>query len=188
MRLSSPQTLAAVAASLFVVLVAACAAEGTASPQGPASVQGIASPSPSISASESAPASSRAPASAAPSDRSDTQITVVAERTQYAPGEPISLRIHNGLTYSITTVDQQAFCGVLRLDQEVSPDVWEEVVNCISGPPPRDVVIEPGQDLSVTWETGLGKGVYRARLVYTVGGAFVAGEASEVTTGRLTVG
>ncbi len=115
-------------------------------------------------------------------------MTVVAERTQYAPGEPISLQIHNGLTDSITTVDQQAFCGVLRLDQEISPDVWEEVLNCTSGPPPRDVVIEPAQDQSVTWETGLGKGVYRARLVYTVGGAFVAGEASEVTTGRLTVG
>lgn len=188
MRLRSPRALAAAAASLFVVLVAACAADGTASPQAPASVQLIASPS-TGTVSESAPASSRPPESAAPTDQSDSQqVTVVADRAQYAPGEPISLRIHNGLSDSITTVDQQAFCGVLRLDQEISPDVWEEVVNCISGPPPRDVVIEPGQDQAVTWETGLGKGVYRARLVYTVGRAFVAGEASEVTTGRLTVG
>jgi hypothetical protein len=115
-------------------------------------------------------------------------VTVTAERDQYAPGEPIHLQIHNGLMDAVTTVDQQAFCGVLRLDEEIGPDTWQEVHNCTSGPPPRDVVIGPREGQSVTWETGLGKGVYRARLVYTIGGAFVAGEASEVTTGRLTVG
>ncbi len=115
-------------------------------------------------------------------------MTIVAEREQYAPDEPIRLQIRNGLNDAITTVDQQAFCGVLRLDREIAPDLWEEVHNCASGPPPRDVVIGPGQEQSVTWETGLGEGVFRARLVYTVGEAFVAGEASEVTSGRLTVG
>jgi hypothetical protein len=115
-------------------------------------------------------------------------VTVEAGREQYAPGEPIHLQIINGLSDQITTVDQQAFCSVLRLDHEIGPDVWEEVHNCTSGPPPREVVIGPGQEQAVTWETGLGEGVYRARLVYSIGGAFIAGKASEVTTGRLTVG
>ncbi len=115
-------------------------------------------------------------------------MTIVAQRDEYALGEQIRLEIHNGLNDPITTVDQQAFCGVLRLDREIGPDLWEEIHNCASGPPPRDVVIGPGQVLAETWETGLGKGVYRARFVYSVGGAFIAGEASEVTTGRLTVG
>ena len=124
----------------------------------------------------------------AASGQGDLQVSVKAAREQYAAGEPIQLQIHNGLSDPITTVDQQAFCGVLRLDQEIGPDVWEEVHNCTSGPPPREVVIGPGQEQAVTWETGLGKGVYRARLVYSIGGAFIAGKASEVTTGRLTVG
>jgi hypothetical protein len=169
------------------MLAIACAPAGTGSPVGTASTHGTASPSDGASASAS-PLTSPATETTAPSGQGESQVTLAPEREQYAPGEPIRLQIHNGLSDQITTVDQQAFCGVLRLDQEVGPDVWEEVHNCTSGPPPREVVIGPGQEQVVTWETGLGKGVYRARLVYSIGGAFIAGKASEVTTGRLTVG
>ena len=187
MRLPSPRTRATAAASVLTVLAVACAPAGTVSPQLPASPGVIQSSSAGAIASDS-PLTSRAPESAAPSGQGDSLVTIATEREQFAPGEPIHLKIRNGLGDPITTVDQQAFCGVLRLDQEIAPDVWEEVHNCASGPPPRDVLIGPGQEQAVTWETGLGKGAYRARLVYTVGEAFVAGEASEVTTGRLTVG
>lgn len=176
-----------VAALLSAMLAGACAPAGSASPQGTASPPARASPSAGGISSASPPAS-QAPATAAASGQRDSQVTVVAKRNEYALGEQIRLDIHNGLNDPITTVDQQAFCGVLRLDREIGPDLWEEVHNCASGPPPRDVVIGPGQVLAVIWERGLGKGVYRARFVYSVGGAFIAGEASEVTTGRLTVG
>lgn len=182
MRSALTRTIAM--ATVFVLLAAACTPSGIASLQATASPQATATgrdASPSPSASLTTP-SSRS------SGQGDSPVTIAAEREQFAPGEPIHLEIRNGLGDPITTVDQQAFCGVLRLDQETAPDVWEEVHNCASGPPPRDVVIGPGQEQAVTWESGLGKGVYRARLVYTVGEAFVAGEASEVATGRLTVG
>jgi hypothetical protein len=169
------------------MLAIACAPAGTGSPVGTASTQGPGSPSAGAAASAS-PLTSPAAETTAPSGQGDSQVTVEAEREQYAPGEPIQLQIHNGLSNPITTVDQQAFCGVLRLDKEIGPDVWEEVHNCTSGPPPREVVIGSGQEQAVTWETGLGEGVYRARLVYSIGGAFIAGKATEVTTGRLTVG
>jgi hypothetical protein len=113
-------------------------------------------------------------------------VTILVERDRFAPGDPIELHIQNGLREAISTVDQQAFCGVLRLDRAVGTK-WEEIRNCASGPPPRDVVIRPGEGLAVPWEPGLGKGVYRARLVYTIGGAFIAGKASEVTSERITV-
>ena len=187
MRFRSPRTRATAVASGLIVLAVACAPAGTESPQLPASPGVIPSSSAGAIASESSLAS-RAPESAAPSGQPESRVTVTAEREQFAPGEPIHLQIRNGLSDPITTVDQQAFCGVLRLDREIGPDIWEEVHNCTSGPPPRDVVIGPGQEQSETWETGLGKGVYRARLVYTVGGSFVPGEASDISTGRLTVG
>lgn len=178
MRLRASWTRTVAAAFVFIVLAVACAPAGTASPKVSSSPGETASPSPSAGAGPSESSSGQ----------TEPHVTVAAEREKYAAGEPIHLQIHNGLMGSIATVDQQAFCGVLRLDKEISPDTWQEVRNCQSGPPPQDVVIGPGQEQSVTWETGLGKGVYRARLVYTIGGAFVAGEASEVTTGRLTVG
>jgi hypothetical protein len=184
MRFCFARTRTMATAILSVLLAAACTPSGTASLGATASPRATA-PGPDASPS---PTASLAIASTKPSGQGDSPVTIAAEQERFAPGVPIHLEIRNGLNDPITTVDQQAFCGVLRLDQEIAPDVWEEVHNCASGPPPRDVVIGPGQLQAVTWETGLGKGVYRARLVYTVGEAFVAGEASEVTTGRLTVG
>ena len=184
MGFRSARTRTIATAIPFLLLAVACTPSGTASPRTTASPQATAA------GPEASPSPLASPATASPgtSGQGDSLVTIAAEREQFAPGEPIHLEIRNGLGDPITTVDQQAFCGVLRLDREIAPDVWEEVHNCPSGPPPRDVVIGPGQEQAVTWETGLGKGVYRARLVYTVGEAFVAGEASEVATGRLTVG
>jgi hypothetical protein len=114
-------------------------------------------------------------------------ISIAFGRPAYDAGQPISVLIRNALDGPIATVDQQAFCGVLRLDRMVGAG-WEEIQTCVSGPPPRDVVIASGDERSETWQAGLGKGVYRARLVYSNGTAFVAGNASEITSGRLTVG
>jgi hypothetical protein len=181
------------AAALVVVVPAVgCGPTGLASPAGSTTPSGTASPSSIASASSSTGASPTAPASSGPetppaSGMGDAAVTVSVERDQYAPGERIDLQVRNGLSDSITTVDQQAFCTILRLDQAVGTG-WEEVHNCLSGPPPQDIVIKPGEQRTVTWETGLGKGVFRARLVYTIGGAFVAGKALEVESGRLTVG
>jgi hypothetical protein len=113
-------------------------------------------------------------------------VLILLERTSYAAGESIELRVVNGLPDPITTVDQQAFCDVLQLDAAVG-DGWESVQNCISGPPPRDIVIGPGEERHITWEPGLGKGVYRARLVYTIGSVFVPGDASEITSDQFEV-
>jgi hypothetical protein len=165
------------------VLAVGCTPAAIRSPTGTAP----SSPSASIPGSPGSAAPETGPPVGSNASPADGHVVIVLEREQYAPGESIVLSVSNGLPDPITTVDQQAFCDVLRLDMEVGAG-WEEVRNCISGPPPRDVVIEPGAQRTVTWEQGLGEGVYRARLVYTIGTVFVAGEALEVISGRLTVG
>ena len=107
-----------VAALLAAMLAGACAPAGNASPQGTASPQSLASPS-AGGISTASPRTSRASATTAASSQGDSQVTIVVERDRYAPGEPIQLRIVNGLDDAITTVDQQAFCGVLRLDRAI---------------------------------------------------------------------
>jgi hypothetical protein len=163
------------------LLVLACAQSGVSSPSAdvPSSpVATGASLNPSSANSVESPLTT---ASAA-----DARVVLQLDADQYSPGDPIVVRVRNGLDEAITTVDQQAFCGVLRLDREVSAG-WEDVQSCISGPPPRAVTIEPGQERVETWAEGLGKGVYRARLVYAIGETFTPGAALEVTS-RLEVG
>lgn len=179
MRLGLETAGRAAATVLTVTLVAACGQPGVASESGGASASDMGLPS-------RGPPSPSTHASAAVSDHGGTQVSIDIDRERFADGEPIELRIHNGLNDAVATVDQQAFCGVLRLDRAVGT-AWEEVRNCATGPPPRDVVIGPGEERTVHWEPGLGKGVYRARLVYATGDVFVPGSAMEVTSRILTV-
>ena len=164
------------------VFVLACVPSGVTSPSRdvPSSpvVTGASSLDPSPGETVETPLTTPSPA--------DARVVIQPERDRYSANEPIVIRIRNGLDETITTVDQQAFCGVLRLDREVSAG-WEEVQNCISGPPPREVTIGPGQERVEPWAEGLGKGVYRARFVYTIGETFTPGAALEATS-RLEVG
>jgi hypothetical protein len=161
-----------------LLFFAGCAPAGTTSPSVSVIPSGSAVPS---------SAASRTAATASPSAPADGRVSVVVDRDNYTPGEPIEFLVGNGLDGPIATVDQQAFCSILRLDQEVN-GAWQEIHNCLSGPPPREVIIGPGDEQTVIWQGGLGKGVYRARLVFTIGEAFAAGTALEVVSGRLTVG
>lgn len=108
-----------------------------------------------------------------PGDR----VTIETDREIYGRGEEIVVTVRNRLDTAITTRDQRAFCTIVGLERE-SEEEWQEVRNCISGAPPRQVTLAAGSDTSVKLAAGtapyaaLDPGRYRVNLVYSPGDRF----------------
>ena len=114
------------------------------------------------------------------SDHAATRgVLVETDKDRYEIGEAIEVYVTNQLDEVITTRDQRSFCSIVALEREAeSGEQWEEVRNCISGAPVREVTLEPGSRLTVRLEVDrapLGElvpGRYRAALTYSHGGRF----------------
>jgi hypothetical protein len=113
---------------------------------------------------------------------------VETDKDRYETGQVIRIQVSNRLDGPVTTRDQRSFCTIIDLEREVEgDDEWEEIRNCISGAPVREVILEPGSSHTVKLAVGpvppepLVSGRYRATLVYSHGKRFLlAEEASHV--------
>ena len=124
--------------------------------------------------------SPREPVTTEESSNSDTPgVLIETDKDRYEVGEAVEVYVTNELDEVITTRDQRSFCTIVALEREAEKgEEWEEVRNCISGAPVREVTLEPGSRLTVRLEVDrapLGElvpGRYRAALAYSHGGRF----------------
>lgn len=113
-------------------------------------------------------------------------VTIRSGASSYSSGDKIKLVVTNGLKTPISTTDQQGFCTIVQIDQ-LEDGSWVRAAPCLSGPPPIDVVLAAGSVTTVELPQPLEPGEYRARLVYSIGSSFVAGQALEAQSARFTV-
>jgi len=99
-----------------------------------------------------------------------SMVLVRTDKREYQQDEKIVVTITNNLDTIMTTLDQQAFCTIVRLDKQVGTE-WKEVRNCYSGAPTRPVTLNPHSETIVTL-AGLPSGNYRASISFSIGKHF----------------
>lgn len=170
----------AVWATLMVaaaVLLAACASgEITEPPATNSPAVEEESPTALTNSSEDGPSPEASePGPNANTEEPPTELTVQTDRSVYRTDQEIIVNATNGLDRPITTIDQQGFCSIFRLEERTGAE-WTELRNCYSGPPPQDVTIAAGETVTTTFPPQLEAGTYRVALVYTPGDHFIAGD------------
>jgi len=114
-----------------------------------------------------------------------SMVLVEIDRQEYKQYEEVKVTVTNNLDTSITTYDQQTFCGIIGLEQKTG-EKWKEVRNCFSGAPRRDVMLEPYSKTLVKLP-GLSTGIYRAVFTFSVGEIFDIGRSYVSYSSRFTV-
>jgi hypothetical protein len=102
-------------------------------------------------------------------------VLVETDQQKYQRNQEIIVTITNDLDTSITTFDQQAFCTIIRLEQQIGTE-WKEVKNCISGVPSRPVTLEPHKKVIVKLPS-LTPGIYLASIIFSLGETFNFGKS-----------
>jgi predicted mannosyl-3-phosphoglycerate phosphatase (HAD superfamily) len=97
-------------------------------------------------------------------------VTVETNLQEYHQKEEIVVTITNNLDTSITTIDQQAFCTIVRLKQLIGKE-WKEVINCFTGMPPKYVTLGAHSETIVKLP-GLSQGIYQVYINYSLGLAY----------------
>ena len=103
-------------------------------------------------------------------------VLVETDKQEYRADEKIVVTITNNLDSSVTTFDQQAFCTIIKLEQQKETE-WKEVRNCFSGAPSVLVTLKPATKTIVELP-GLSPGIYRALIIFSLGEAFNFGKSS----------
>lgn len=98
------------------------------------------------------------------------QVLIETDKQAYRTNEEMVVTVINGLDSSITTFDQQAFCSIIKLEQQTESE-WEEVRNCLAGVPSSFVTLEPHSE-TVVRLPGLSAGAYRVSIAFSPGEVF----------------
>ena len=112
-------------------------------------------------------------------DKPAVGVAVETDRITYDSDQEIVVSATNNLDSPITTIDQQGFCSIFRIEEREG-NAWTELINCFSGPPPTDFTIAPGETVTTTFPPQLEPGTYRVELVYTEGDEYIAGSTISV--------
>lgn len=96
----------------------------------------------------------------------DSLVTVETNLQEYHQNEEIVVTITNNLDTSITTIDQQAFCTIVRLKQLIGKE-WKEVKNCFSGIPMSNVTLG-AHSITIVKLPALSTGIYQAFIRYSL--------------------
>jgi hypothetical protein len=107
-------------------------------------------------------------------------VSIVTDKGEYTVGETIVVTVTNNLNIPITTLNQQAFCTIIRMELQKDGN-WQEVKNCYSGEPVAEVTIKPGEKVVKQLETPA-SGTYRVGLIYSEGDAYDRGKLLAVFT------
>ena len=107
-------------------------------------------------------------------------VSIVIDKGTYTVGETIVVTVTNHLDVPITTVNQQAFCTVIRMESG-SDGTWQEVKNCFSGEPVAEFTIAPGTSVTESLPA-FAAGTYRVGIRYSVGDAYDLGNLLEIFT------
>jgi len=107
-------------------------------------------------------------------------VSVVTDKGGYTVGETIVVTVTNNLDIPITTVNQQSFCSIIRMESQNDGN-WQEVKNCYSGEPVSEVTISPGEK-AVQQLQAFASGIYRVGLIYSEGDAYDIGKLFAVFT------
>jgi hypothetical protein len=110
---------------------------------------------------------------------------VDTNKQSYLQDEEIEVTTANNLGTNITTFDQQAFCNILRLEQQ-SRTEWAEVRNCFSGVP-RQLITLKSHTKTVVKLPGLSAGLYRTSIIFSVGDTFDFGNSFIVSSAPFSV-
>lgn len=121
------------------------------------------------------------------------KVTLTPSASSIAPGTPIIVTIHNGLSTPITAADHQSNCTVLTL-QVQSNGTWETVARCELMTPTRQVSfaaasatpIQLGSAGKSNNPAGLPPGTYRALLTYSPGPYTTGASTSSATASSET--
>lgn len=105
----------------------------------------------------------------------DSMVTVETNLQEYHQKEEIVVTITNNLDTSITTIDQQAFCTIVRLKQLIGKE-WKEVKNCFSGIPMSNVTLGAHSETTVKLPA-LTPGTYHAYIKYSLGLKYYPGKS-----------
>lgn len=108
-------------------------------------------------------------------EKVEKEVIITTDKTEYELGEnmEIVVTIINNLNSNITTLNMQAFCSIIRLEQQEETE-WKEVENCFSLIATRPVTFEPHTDTIVKLPTNyssgpINPGIYRASIVFVIG-------------------
>jgi hypothetical protein len=105
-----------------------------------------------------------------------SRVFIETDQQKYERDQEVTVTISNDLDTSVTTFDQQAFCSIVRLEQQSGAE-WKELKNCIiSGPPSRLVTLQPRTKTTVKLPS-ITPGTYRVSLIYSLGEAFHFGNS-----------
>jgi hypothetical protein len=123
-------------------------------------------------------------------------VTLTPDRGRYAPGDPILVTVHDGLTTSIFAMNNHTSCTVVQLERLVNGS-WQIQGTCVNMyPHPTLTEIKPGSsatvellpaqgtDGSTTWPVG----TYRAELTYATNASQSSEQASIAYSQPVTVG
>ena len=102
-------------------------------------------------------------------------VSVETNQKEYHRDEEIVVTITNNLDTNITTFDQQAFCTIIKLEQQDETD-WRKVRNCFSGAPRSLVSLSPHTETIVKLPA-LSPGIYRTSITFSLGVAFNFGQS-----------
>lgn len=106
-----------------------------------------------------------------------SKVLVETNKQEYKQDEKLVVTIRNNLDTSITTFDQQAFCSIIRLEQERGTE-WKEVRNCFSAVPRQLVILKPHTETIVKLKVlDLSPGIYRATIIFSMGESFNFGKS-----------
>lgn len=119
------------------------------------------------------------PDTSAPNDGPGESVVIRSTQSSFKRGESVVFVVSNGLAQSITAQDQRGFCTIVYVDR-LEGEEWEQVAPCISGPPPIDVVISAGSEMTAELRQPLEPGTYRGRLVYSVGDVYLVEQTLEL--------
>jgi hypothetical protein len=104
-----------------------------------------------------------------------SKVLVETNKQEYSQDEEIVVTITNDLDTNITTFDQQAFCTMIRLEQQSGTE-WREVRNCFSGVPSKLVTLKPYTKTSVKLPA-LSPSIYRTLIIFSLGETFNFGKS-----------
>ena len=105
------------------------------------------------------------------------EVNITTDKKEYDLEKlEIIVTITNNLDSSITTVNMQGFCSILRLEQQEGT-AWDEIRNCTSKAPIRQITLRPNSVTIVRLPVSLpyhsiSPGVYRVSLVFARGNEY----------------
>jgi hypothetical protein len=113
-------------------------------------------------------------------------VFVRTDKQEYNLNEAVVVTITNNLDTTITTIDQRAFCTIIKLET-LTGEEWKEVRNCFSLQPAISVTLEGHSDTRVQLPGLSSSGEYRASINFSPGGIFNVGELSIAASSPFTV-